>query len=236
LNAHFAAAEVPRAFEERRLVLIKSSAITPTEIEKLVVSAEDDALANEIHRRFSAYEGSQHIASPASLRWFAAILRTFQPANILELGAGIGTMTEMMLIDRYATSRVFTTETDAFCLEALKKNLSKPNDPRLQILTSENDLRKIQVPLDLIVGDGGFYSPLEFENSKEGTVLFFDGSRSKLRAIAQETLARKGLECEMKQLGTNSKMVWDVKHVFGLPIPFRRKQRDTCWVGGVERA
>src|SRR5688500_3939894 len=115
-------------------------------IDKLVVSPEDDQIAQEMFQRFSALEGSQHIASPASLRWFSAILRTFRPAHILELGAGIGTMTEMLLMDRYGATKIYTTENDAFCLSALDKNLSKRHDPRLQILTSEQDLRKITEP------------------------------------------------------------------------------------------
>jgi hypothetical protein len=206
-------------------------------IGSISVLPEDDQIAEELHTRFSAYEGSQHIASPASLRWFAAILRTFRPGHILELGAGIGTITEMLLMERYGAAKIYTTETDAFCLRALDKNLTRRNDPRLRVLTSEQDLLKIAEPLDLIVGDGGFYSPLEFQNSKEGTILFFDGSRAKLRTIAQETLARKQLKCEMKQLGTNAKKkVWGFKRVLGIPIPAKVKQRDTCWIGIVERA
>ncbi|HEX7861992.1 MAG TPA: class I SAM-dependent methyltransferase [Verrucomicrobiae bacterium] len=156
--------------------------------------------------------------------------------NILELGAGIGTMTEMMLMGNYGAKTVFTTESNDFCLNALQKNLTNPKDPRLHILTTESDLNKITKPLDLIVGDGGFYSPLEFQNSKPGTILFFDGNRSKLRTIAHDTLTKKQLKCEMQKLGNDEKIaVWRFKHVLGIPlIPTRKKQRVSCWIGFVK--
>lgn len=205
-------------------------------IEGLIVSARDDEVAARIHKRFLGYEGSQHIANRSTLRWFAALMRTFRPERILELGAGIGTMTELMLMPEYEVRTVFTTETDKFCLDALSKNLTNPNDPRLRIFTTEPDLHEITEPLDLVVGDGGFYSALEFQNCREGTLLFFDGNRSKLRAIAQETLKRKHLKCDMRQLGTGRKVVvWSVRRWWGVPIPVRRKQRDCCWIGMVER-
>jgi len=204
----------------------------PDTLEPLRAGPEDADLARQIHERFSRLEGAEHIASVCSLQWLAAVLRTFRPKRVLELGAGIGTMTELLLTPQFGVEKVYSTEDNAFCLAALRRNLPRL-DGRLELLTTGEDLRKIEGDLDLIAGDGGFYSPLEFCHSRAGTILFFEGSRSKLRGVASETLARQGLRCEMRQYGAGGTK-WKLGWVWGMPIPRRVRQRAVCWIGMVQ--
>ena len=67
--------------------------------------------------------GSEHIASEASRQYLAACLRLFKPAKVLEMGAGIGTITETVLSHPCGVSELLSTEANPFCLKSLRESL-----------------------------------------------------------------------------------------------------------------
>jgi 16S rRNA A1518/A1519 N6-dimethyltransferase RsmA/KsgA/DIM1 with predicted DNA glycosylase/AP lyase activity len=101
------------------------------------------------------------------MRWLAAVMRICRPRRVLELGSGIGTLTELMLRSAGEIERLYAVEPHTQCLDLLRKNLA-PYDPKLVFIASEAELTGVEKPIELIVGDGGFYSPLEFLNAEEG--------------------------------------------------------------------
>lgn len=105
-------------------ISIEAKTVERALLDTLILTPSDELLAREVHSRFSKLEGSQHIASRGSLQWLVTVLRTMRPTRVLELGAGIGTMTELLLDPRFGVEEVYTTETDSFCLNALNENLT----------------------------------------------------------------------------------------------------------------
>src|SRR5258708_24469779 len=97
-------------------------------------SIEDCQFAKEIYDLFSKKPGSEHIASEVSLQYLAACLRLFKPSKVLEMGAGIGTITQAVLSHPCAVRELVSTETNPFCLKVLRENL-RDDSPRLTLVT-----------------------------------------------------------------------------------------------------
>jgi len=196
---------------------------------------DDRAFARKIHQRFLQKPGSAHIASETSLQYIAACLRVLQPAHVLELGAGIGTVTEAVLTHAFQVRKLVSTETDDFCLKALQENLSNPNDARWTVVTDPSQLAALRFQADLIIGDGGFYSNEEMRAAHAGTVFLAEGNRSKLRGLFSKALAGTAQAVVFRQFGASRKFAV-VKHdVLGFSIPLiRRVKKKGCWIGQVE--
>ena len=76
--------------------------------------------AVEHHAAFRALAGSDQIASAFAIAVLRATLERLQPARVLEIGSGIGTMTEILTSFGCEIQEV---EDNAFCRAALRRNL-----------------------------------------------------------------------------------------------------------------
>lgn len=105
------------------------------------------SISNEVMvfwRRFREKPGSDHMATPVSLQFLKDYCGATKAAHILELGAGIGTMTKFLEeyeIDAY--------EDIPFCLGELAKNA-----PRARVISSYETLPPRR-DYDLVIIDGG---------------------------------------------------------------------------------
>ena len=86
---------------------------------RYVTTIRPEAL--EIHRLFAAKAGAEHISSPVGLHVLLNICDETRPKRVLEIGAGIGTLSFALL--KYTNAQVDMIEDNAFCLGQLKKNL-----------------------------------------------------------------------------------------------------------------
>lgn len=107
----------------------------------------------------AAVDGVAGIASEHAIGGLLALVRGRRPTRILELGAGIGTLTFTILeavtelgIDRRPGYAFYTIENNEFCLGQLAGNLGGFAG-RYRILRSTDELPKLR--FDLIVVDGG---------------------------------------------------------------------------------
>lgn len=76
------------------------------------------------YQKFSQAEGSQYIASEYALFRILKLIEKFKPKNILEVGAGIGTISDSILKFNFPQDiQLFASEADNFCLEKLPENL-----------------------------------------------------------------------------------------------------------------
>jgi hypothetical protein len=131
----------------------------------------DWIIASRVHRRFASRPGSEHIASRVALAHLSALLRHQTPNTILEFGAGIGTIT-YLLLTQLPKAKVLCTEHHHFCREQLGRNIPDALKSRLEVLhgppTSGN--------FDLVIIDGGVNVPAShlFQN---GTTFFVEGTR-----------------------------------------------------------
>ena len=78
--------------------------------------------ARELHAKYSAMEGSAQIALIYSLEQLDALLKLYRPTHILELGGGIGTISELLLLK--SDAKIEVVENNDFCIEKMVKNLS----------------------------------------------------------------------------------------------------------------
>ena len=106
------------------------------------------------YRKFSLAEGSQYIASEYALFRILKLVKEFRPRNILEVGVGIGTISDSILKafeDEYQP-KVFGTEDNEFCRSRLPENLGSSSQ-ELKLFRTIQELPKDQ-KFNLIIIDG----------------------------------------------------------------------------------
>jgi hypothetical protein len=197
---------------------------------KIRVGAADRRVARHIHQMFSAKPHSEHIASEFALAHLGAVLRTNAVQSALEFGAGIGTMTYLLLSRGVA---VECTEQHPLCLAALDENL--PPDMREGLIIHSKGAVPAK-PFDLIIIDGKVDGS---GYAKDGTICFAEGSRATARAQLEAGLNKQGLTCRFKNYPSRRELRWRPTR-FGFNIPRLRHPSGMfvyirgCWIGRVE--
>ena len=79
---------------------------------------------SSIFEKYSNLVGSDQIATRYALRIISKHLNEYQPKSILEIGAGIGTITEL-LIRELPSAKIVSYENNAWCISQLVKTLTK---------------------------------------------------------------------------------------------------------------
>lgn len=106
------------------------------------------------YHKFSQAEGSQYIVSEYALNQILKLIQQFKPVNILELGVGIGTISDSIL-RRYNSKYqpdIYGTENNSFCLSKIPENLGE-DYRRLKLFNSIQDLPE-NVKFDFLIVDG----------------------------------------------------------------------------------
>jgi hypothetical protein len=191
---------------------------------KVKVSDADRRSAAEVHRLFSAKPHSEHIASEFALAHLAAILRTGEITSVLEFGAGIGTVTYLVL-SRVPHARVHCTEHNALCLSELAANLPPKMRERLTIHASADTVPA--EPFDLLIIDGKVSGA---NYVRPGSIYFVEGHRSQARVWLSDELNRRGLTCRFRKHPGPPKISWGVTRM-QIPVPIMKRRG--CWVGMV---
>lgn len=113
-----------------------------------------ESFIQEQYRKFSKAEGSQFIASEYALKKILEYLQNYKPKTILEIGIGIGTITDSVLKAFHNNYRpvLFGTENNKFCLSKLPENLGEQYNS-LNIFPSIKNLPS-DSRFDLIIIDG----------------------------------------------------------------------------------
>jgi hypothetical protein len=198
--------------------------VTPDEFDK--------EYGTRFYRIYKKKLGSERMACEQALIYLSACLRIFKPMSILEIGAGIGTMTDAILSHPYHPNLLYTIEHNEFCLEQLALNLSHHPRNKYNVLTTKTDITNLSLDLDLIVGDGGLIIPEEFRGTKLGTVFFAEGKLIRLRKMFNEYLPSDWM-IDFKEYGITYK--WSKGKIYRLGIPWPRKHRmKGCWIGQVK--
>lgn len=205
-------------------------------VDRLTIRPEDREFAKSVYDCFKSRPDAKHIASEIALAYLSACLSSLRPRKVLELGAGIGTITRALLEHPAGVERIVSTENNDYCISIVRNEILNANT-RVTLITSPAELAFFREQADLIVGDGGFYSLEEFVAAKVGTVFFAEGERVKLRTLFAEALEARGLAIEYHGYGGSRwrrKLTW--KTVCGLRIPaLAHTKRAACWVGLVRR-
>lgn len=134
-------------------------------------------LASLNYKRFCSLEGSDFIASEFALEVILNIIDRFQVKEILELGLGIGSISDTVLKHSASAKKgihYVGTEKNEFCLNALKNNVLDFDKIELY-----SELKAIQnQKFDLIIIDGLDDSIRNVASyCKQNTIIFIEGDR-----------------------------------------------------------
>jgi spore coat polysaccharide biosynthesis predicted glycosyltransferase SpsG len=134
-------------------------------------------LAVQNYKRFCELEGSEYIASEFALETLLRIIKTFKVNSILELGLGIGSISDTVLKyskNESAKISYVGTEKNEFCLKALQKNVLEYN--RIELFAELNQIKNKKFDLIIIDGyDDTLKEIIAF--CKTHTIVFIEGDR-----------------------------------------------------------
>ena len=142
---------------------------------------------SQIYNHFKQRPGSQHIATANAVDGLIKWLDRKKPQRILEIGAGIGTMTHAILnyVENHAkdlNDPVFTSvEDNDFCLEQLEKNLGQRLD-KVRLVNDLSDVQHSSEQFDFLIVDGGKPEDGRFASLvAERGVVFIEANRLEQR-------------------------------------------------------
>jgi hypothetical protein len=145
---------------------------------QLMTNGYDLFIAKNIHDQFSRKAGSHRIASAFSLCHLSRLIRLRKPKVVLEIGTGIGTIAQLILLHHEKVQTLYSIEQDLFCRAALKQNVTPLPGQSWSLVQSQADIPR-NLTFDLIVFDGNQYSTLEFLRAE--TAVFVEGMRRRTR-------------------------------------------------------
>lgn len=188
---------------------------------------DDWMSAYRVYRRFATRPGSEHIATWRALACLSALVRLRQPESVLEFGAGIGTIT-YLLLTTLPKLTVVGLETNPFCLTQLDLNIPDELKPRLMVVT---DGKAPPVgAFDLIVIDGRLPGTDDWSFLRQGTLCFVEGNRQRQSAKLREIAASKNLVLDLEKQSFGGRHIAWKRTGLGIrrPVLGRRK---TCRIG-----
>src|SRR5438552_2510169 len=139
--------------------------------------------AQEVYERFRQRPGSQHIATHGAIEGLIRWLSRARPSSILEVGAGIGTLTYAAVetLNRLGHPyRLTCLEDNAFCLEQLRNNLAE-HWRRFEVYDGMGAVPADRGQFDFIILDGGSTSKEYFQRVAPRGVVFVEGWRLRQR-------------------------------------------------------
>jgi tRNA A58 N-methylase Trm61 len=197
-------------------------------------SPEDWDIAGSVYRMFANKPGSGHIASEYSLAHISAVVRTHHLRSVLEFGAGIGTITYLLLRCLPSDRVLVSTEHNPYCLEQLRRNV--PLEMRNGFSLCDRDEIDGRISFDLVIVDGKTARVASLSYLRPGTVCIVDGHREATRKSVQSRLAEHGSVCDFEyHAGRARRFDWR-KTSSGFPYPrINWSPRPTrgCWIGKV---
>lgn len=185
--------------------------------------------ARRIHRRFRSLPGAEHIATETAIAGLIVWLRRARPSRVLEVGAGIGTLTRAVLdtLDTLpdAGARSFVTfEDHPFCQQALAENFSEGRhgdelggEDGQGRATLIDDLGSLAAGdrFDFLIVDGGRQDDATvFGRLARGATIFIEGDRvpqteALERAVRDRPMARADVRTLRRRRLEDGRWVYD---------------------------
>lgn len=167
--------------------------------------------ARTIYERFRAFPGSDWIAKPEPIAGVIRHIARARPRAILEVGAGIGTLTHAIVATLRAVShpaRVVSIEHDAFCLAALDEHLGQE---LAQVDVAPDSSKLAPGAFDFVIVDGGTLERGGYAElvATRGVVLV-EGGRGPQRA-AMEATGRRFIVAHIGSADWDGGWYWLVK-------------------------
>ncbi len=143
-----------------------------------------------VYEAFSKKAGADYIASKIALEALMQVLGKLQPKRILEVGAGIGTMSYMAL--KYTDAHIDLFENNQFCIGELQKNL-QGFEGRFTIVSDYKTFSLPSDSYDLCIVDGGTQELLRkiIQDAKNIKDIFIEGHRDEQRKVMRQCLRKR---------------------------------------------
>jgi hypothetical protein len=195
----------------------------------------DYRFAKDIHDEFRIKPECQFIASRFAIFSLAKFLSTHSISSALEIGAGIGTITKLLLTHHASPGTIISIEETPLCLTELEKNLANCDKRHWKLVNRISEIDK-NVEFDLVIFDGILdpVNPCGF--IKEGTWCFVEGNRIDTRTALARHLEKSGLTVELKSAYPRSPKIriTSGRSFLGISLPrFQVVRRKGCHIGQV---
>ena len=157
-------------------------------MDRITNSESEKAYSDFIIHKYSEMAGAEQIASRISINTNLFLLREKAPREILELGAGIGTITETILAN--CESRLTSVENNPWCRAQLQKNIA---GFRSFTLINEYESLNSETNSDFIIVDvnnGIFNVETLIKNSPHLKTVFIEGHHLAHRINISKMLLR----------------------------------------------
>jgi spore coat polysaccharide biosynthesis predicted glycosyltransferase SpsG len=142
------------------------------------MSKSSTKLSIDNYKRFCELEGSEYIASEYALTTILKFVRTFNISTILEIGLGIGSISDTIFKYAKIINRDISytgTENNEFCLKVLPSYVE--DFDKINLYSEINEIK--EKTFDFIIIDGLDDSLAKIEEYvKTNTILFVEGDRS----------------------------------------------------------
>ena len=136
-------------------------------------------ISAKTYEKFSQKEGNAHIAGDYGLEKILRIIDTFKIDRVLEIGLGIGSISDAILIMSASQNRKIRyvgTEANAFCLKVLPENVDHFN--QVELYASINSITTNEV-FDFIIIDGSDSSLEQVKQfCSDKALIFIEGGRA----------------------------------------------------------
>lgn len=138
------------------------------------------------YKMFCGFEGSEYIASEFALETILKIISKYKVKNILELGLGIGSISDTVLKYSKNENKIISytgTESNTFCLDALKNNVQDFDKlklyPALDLVANNK--------FDMIIIDGYDETLTKVVSfCKKNAIIFIEGDRKGQTKMIQQ--------------------------------------------------
>jgi protein-L-isoaspartate O-methyltransferase len=129
--------------------------------------------------------GAAHVASEHAIHGLIKWLERRHPMNVLEVGAGIGTLTETVLKTCEWHPEITSIEWNEFCLKQLTLNLANRRSD-FKLVTNPTEQTLSREPYDFIIIDGGEQNPLYVARVAHRGLIFIEGFMDKKHRLIEE--------------------------------------------------
>lgn len=145
-------------------------------------------ISKEIHSRYSLKSGSEQCASLFSIYSLESLITDKHFKKILELGGGLGTLTELML--QITEAELITVENNNYCIKQIQKNLL--NQRPYTLLTNYNKIVHFDFDLLVIDVNNGIFSVTDLvAASTDLRAIFIEGHHLAHRIKISREIFRK---------------------------------------------
>ncbi|SHG58941.1 hypothetical protein [Flavobacterium johnsoniae] len=134
-------------------------------------------IASENYKKFCFYEGSDYIASEFALETLLKLITVFNIKSVLEVGLGIGSVADTILhLEQKQSSGIdyYGTETNEFCLNALRKNVT--HYEKIKLFPDIKEVPERKFELFIIDGSDDSLKVIK-KYTNRSSIFFVEGDR-----------------------------------------------------------